>query len=107
MQHKQKKDCEASQDNDSAREELEAWKVEIKWNNCLLQWWICYKYYGYIQQNHFAESTIAALNQSLHMRLMWNHDILEPRRIFAQQGRKLWRNSPFAGPIIKACIRPE
>ena len=44
MQHKQKKDCEASQDEDSAREELEAWKVGINWNNCLLQWWICYKY---------------------------------------------------------------
>ena len=33
---KQKTDREASQDNKSAREELEAWKVEINLNNCLL-----------------------------------------------------------------------
>ena len=33
----QKIDREACQDNNSAREELGAWKVEINWNNCLLQ----------------------------------------------------------------------
>ena len=27
-------DCEGSQDDKSAREELGAWKVEINWNNC-------------------------------------------------------------------------
>ena len=39
---KQKIDREASQDNEIAREELGAWKVEINWNNCLLQWWYRY-----------------------------------------------------------------
>ena len=38
---KQKTDRKARQDNKSSREELGAWKVEINWNNCLLQRWIC------------------------------------------------------------------
>ena len=36
---------------------------------------------------------------------MYNHDILDPRRIFALQVRKLWRNSPFADPNMKACFK--
>ena len=95
-------DREASQDNKGAREESRAWKEEINWNNCLLQRWICYRYYGYSQQNHFSGITIASLNQSLHLRLMWYHDILDLQRIFARQVRKLWRNSPFASPNMKA-----
>ena len=102
---KQKTDREASQDSKSARDELGVWKVEINWNNCLLQRWICYRYYGSSQQNHVAESTIASHNQLLHFRLMWNHDIFDLRRIFAMQVRKLWRNSPFASPNMKACLR--
>ena len=90
--------------NKSAREELGTWKVKNNWNNCLLQRWICYKYYAYSQQNHFAGSTIASLNQLLHNGLMWNHDILDLQQIFTLQIRKLWGNSPFAGPIMKACI---
>ena len=35
---------------------------------------------------------------------MWNHDILDLRRIFALQVRKLWQNSLFAGPNKKAWI---
>ena len=100
----QKADHETSQDNESAREELGAWKEEINWNNCLLEWWICYRYYGYSQQNHFAGSTIACLNQSLHFRLMWNPEILDLWRIFSLQVRKLWRNSPFTGPNRKTCM---
>ena len=100
----QKTDCKATQDNKSAGEELRAKKVEINWNNCLLQWWICYKYYGYSIQNHFAGSTIASLNQSLHFRLMWKPEILDFFQIFVLQVRKLWRNSPFAGPNMNACI---
>ena len=101
---KQKTDHETSQDNESAREELGAWKEEINWNNCLLEWWICYRYYEYSQQNHFAGSTIACLNQSLHFRLMWNPEILDLWRIFSLQVRKLWRNSPFTGPNRKTCM---
>ena len=78
----QKTDREANQDKKSAREELGAWKVEINWNNCLLQRRICYRYHGYSQQNHFTGNTIASLNQSLQFRLMWNHDILDLWRIF-------------------------
>ena len=74
---KQKTDRKASQGNKSSTDELGAWKVEIDWNNCLLKWRICYKYYGYFQQNPFADSTIASHSQSLfYFRLMWNHDIL-------------------------------
>ena len=74
---KQQTDCKKSQGNRSSTDELGAWKVEIDWNNCLLQWRICYKYYGYFQQNPFADSTIASHSQSLfYFRLMWNHDIL-------------------------------
>ena len=104
---KQKADCEASQDNKSAREEFGAWKVEINWNNCLLQRWICYRYYGYSQQNDFAGSTLASLDQLLHFSctfMMWNHDILDLRRIFALQVRKLRRISPFVGSNTKAWI---
>ena len=67
---KEKTYREVSQDNKISREELGTWKVEINWNNCLLQQWICYRYYGYSQQNHFAKSTIASPNQSLHFKLM-------------------------------------
>ena len=35
---------------------------------------------------------------------MWNHDILDLLRIFALQMRELWRNSPFAGSNMKACV---
>ena len=42
------------------------------------------------------------INQSLHFKLMWNHDILELRRICTLQVRKLWRNLPFDGPNMKA-----
>ena len=101
---KQKTDREASQDNESAREELAAWKVKINWNNCLLQWWICYRYYGYSLQNYFAGSTIASLNQSLHFRLMRNHNILDVQRICALQVREIWGNSPFADPNMKAWL---
>ena len=66
-----KTDRKARQDNKSAREEeIGAWKVENNWNNCLLQRLICYRYYGYSQQSHFAGSTIASLNQSLHFTLI-------------------------------------
>ena len=99
---KQKTGREAKEDNKSARVELGALKMESNWNNCLLQRWICYRYYGYSQQNHFAGSTIAFLNQWLRFRLIWNLDILGLRRIFVLQVRKLWRNSPFAGPNTKA-----
>ena len=99
-----KTDCKASQDKESAREEIGAGKVEINWNNCFLQQWICYRYYGYSQQNHFAESTIASLNQLLHYKLMWNHDILDLQWICALQVRKLWWNSVFASPNMKACL---
>ena len=86
---KQKTDREASQDNESAREVLGAWKVKVNWNNCLLHcWWICCRYYGYSQKNSFAGSSIASLNQSLHFRLMWNHDILDLRWIGAPQVRE-------------------
>ena len=34
---KQKTVRETSQNNESVREELAAWKVEINWNNCFLQ----------------------------------------------------------------------
>ena len=104
---KQKTDREVSQDNKSAREELGAWKVEINWSNCLLQRWICYRYYGYCQQNHFAGTTIAPLNQLLYFSftfMMWNHDILDLRRIFAPQVRKLWQNSPFSCSNMKAWL---
>ena len=50
----------------------------------------------------FVGNTIAYLKQSLQFRLMWNHDILDLRRIFSLQVRKLWRKSPFAGPNMKA-----
>ena len=46
---------------------------------------------------------VASLNQSVNFRLMWNHDILDFQWIFALQVRNLWRNSPFAGPYMKAC----
>ena len=101
---KQKTDCEVSQDNKSVREELGAWKVVINWNNCLPQRSICYRYCGYSQENHFAGSTIASLNQMLHFRLIWNHDILDFRRIFAPQMRMLWQNLPFSGPNMKICL---
>ena len=100
---KQKTSREESQDNKVAREELMVWEMEINWNNCLLQWWTCYRYYGYFQQNYFAGSTTASLNQSLHFRLMWNHEILDFRQIFALQLRKLWRNLPFAALNMKTC----
>ena len=50
-----------------------------------------------------AGSNIASLNQLLHFRLMWNYDILGLQQIFALQVRKLWLNSPFATPNMKAC----
>ena len=78
--------------------------MEINLNNCLLQQLICYRYYKYFQKKYFAGSTIASFNQSLHFRLMWNHDILDLRQIFALQVRKLWRNSPFSDPNMKACL---
>ena len=57
MQHRtEKTNCKANQDSKSAREELAAWKVEINWNNCLLQQWICYRHHTYSQQNYFAGS---------------------------------------------------
>ena len=62
---------------------------------------MCYRYYEYSQQNHFAGSAIAPLNKSLHFRLISNHGILDLRRIFALQVRKLWLNSPFTGPNIE------
>ena len=99
---KQKTDREASQDNKSPREDLGACKLEINWNNYLLKRWMCYRYYGYSQQNHFVGNTIAYLKQSLQFRLMWNHDILDLRRIFSLQVTELWRKSPFAGPNMKA-----
>ena len=34
---KQETDHEVSQDSKSEREEIGAWKVEINWNNCMLQ----------------------------------------------------------------------
>ena len=100
---KQKIDRKVSQDSRSAREELGTWEVEINWNNCLLQQWICHKYYRYSQQNHFTGSTIASLNQSLHFRLMWNHDFLDLQQIFALQPRKTWQHFPFASQNMKAC----
>ena len=96
---KQKADRQVSQDSKSAREELGAWKIEINWNNC-------YRYYGHSQQNHFAGSTIASLNQLLLFSCiftMWNYDSLDLRRVFALQVRKLWQNLLFAGPNMKAC----
>ena len=97
---------EASQDNKSAREELEARKTGINWTNCFLQRWMCYRYYGYSEKkNLFPRSTMASLNQSLHLRLMRNN-ILDLRRISALQVRKLWQNSSFTGPNMKAWINP-
>ena len=101
MQHET--DPDATQYDKSAREELGIWKVEINWNNCLLQWWISYRHYRYSQQNLFAVSTTASANQSLHFRLMWNHDILDLQRIAVLQVRKFWQNSLFASPNMKAC----
>ena len=63
--------------------------------------WVCYRYYGYSQPKNFTGSIIASFSQLLHFRLMWSHDILDLRRISALQVRKLWRNSPFAGPNMK------
>ena len=37
------------------------------------------RHYRYSLQNHFAGSIIVSLNQLLHFRLMWNHDILDLR----------------------------
>ena len=48
---------------------------------------------------------MASLNQSLHLRLMRNN-ILDLRRISALQVRKLWQNSSFTGPNMKAWINP-
>ena len=39
---------------------------------------------------------------SLHLSLMWNHDIFDLRRIF--EVMKLCRNSPFAVPNVNTCI---
>ena len=62
--------------------DLEPWKVEINWNNYLLMWQICYRYYRYYQQNHFPGNTIASHKQSVQFRLIWNHDILDLQQIF-------------------------
>ena len=103
---KQKTNLKPSQDNKSAtvQQQLETWKFEINWNNCFLQWWKGYRYYGYSHQNHFPRSTIASLNQSLHFRLMWYHEILDLQWIFALQLRKFWQNLPLACPNTKVCI---
>ena len=94
----------SSQDSKSAREELGAWKVKINWNNYFLQQWICYyRYLQYSQQDHFAGKTKACVNQLLHFRLMWNHNILVLQLIFALQVRKLWWNLLFADPNMKVC----
>ena len=106
---KQKTDHEASQDNKNARKYLGTWKVKFNWNNCLLQRWICYRYYRYSSQNHFTGSTKVFLNQSLHFLInqpiMWNHDILDLRKSFDLQVKKLCKNSSFAGSNMKACKR--
>ena len=86
------------------------WKVKFNWwNNCLLQRWICYRYYRYSPQNHFTGSTKVFLNQSLHFLInqpiMWNHDILDLRKSFDLQVKKLWQNSLFTGSNTKACKR--
>ena len=106
---KQKTDHEASQDNKNARKYLGTWKVKFNWNNCLLQRWICYRYYRYSSQNHFTGSTKVFLNQSLYFLInqpiMWNHDILDLRKSFDLQVKKLCKNSSFAGSNMKACKR--
>ena len=51
---------------------------------------MCYTHYGYSQQNISGGSTTVSINQLLHFRMMWNYDILDLRRIFALQVRKIW-----------------
>ena len=45
--------------------------------------------YEYSQQNHFTGRTIASLNHSLQVRLMWKHDTLDLRQIFFRK----WESS--------------
>ena len=68
--------------------------MEINWNNCSLQPWICYRCYGYFQQNHFTGNTITSLNQLLHFRLLQVRRSGEIRRLPAQIWRpgKRWRS---------------
>ena len=63
--------------------------------------------YEYSQQNHFTGTTIASLNHSLQVRLMWKYDTLDLRRIFFPQMRKLRRNLPLAGPNMKVWLYIE
>ena len=96
---KQKIYCEASQDIKKCRWRVRGLKSE---NNCLLQQYMCYRYYGSSQQNYFTGGTIASINQSLLFRLWWNHGILDFSRIFSLQVGKFLQNSPFTDPNMKA-----